>query len=263
MNNSNHPIDDLFRQKLNQHQVNPSPLAWKKLSSQLNNTKRHRITPWFKVAAFLVIIMTLGLVLWELSAPLEKQGETYLSEGNLDGNPDNKNLPSLSSRTNAAEDSEMNSFMDKTKPSTTIKGNPQEEIKNETQYAPLNKKDDRHPFFNKNNDIKSKAAAPIAQLPRRTLDWEIPQPQLDRGIKQDRKPNGGTPETLPYTVTIKSSGISKKPASGKMVNQIEEKINAINDLLSKVDQGYAQLQDAKDNLFASLINKTEQRQENH
>ena len=65
-------------------------------------------------------------------------------------------------------------------------------------------------------------------------------------------------EVMTYKITIKSNGISEKPENQGLIAGIENKVDKIGGLLSKVEQGFADLQDAKDNLFVS--NNTSKRE---
>jgi hypothetical protein len=65
-------------------------------------------------------------------------------------------------------------------------------------------------------------------------------------------------EVMTYKITIKSNGIKEEPEKQGFIAGIENKVDKIGGLLSKVEQGFADLQDAKDNLFVS--NNTSKRE---
>src|SRR5690606_37653744 len=62
-------------------------------------------------------------------------------------------------------------------------------------------------------------------------------------------------QDVTYKVTIISNGLREKPEKEGLVGEIENKIDKIGGLIVKVDQGFADLQDAKNNLFASITTR--------
>ncbi len=64
-------------------------------------------------------------------------------------------------------------------------------------------------------------------------------------------------EEVAYKVTIISNGLSPRQEKENLVEEIENKIGQLGGLLNKVDREFAELQDSKNNLFASLTSKRE------
>lgn len=56
-----HNIDELFRQKLQQHRVAPTPAAWDKVASNLSSRRRKR-GGYYAAAAAVVLLLSLGWV---------------------------------------------------------------------------------------------------------------------------------------------------------------------------------------------------------
>ncbi len=88
---------------------------------------------------------------------------------------------------------------------------------------------------------------------------EIALPPLDPKLLLAETDIQGPKEVLPqevtYKVTIISMGMKDSPEKQTLVGEIENKIDKIGGFIGKVDQGLADLQDAKNNLFANLTAK--------
>ncbi len=57
---TNSNIDNLFAKKLRSHENMPSPEAWARLENQLNSKKSVWVSPFMKIAASILILLSLG-----------------------------------------------------------------------------------------------------------------------------------------------------------------------------------------------------------
>ena len=62
-------LDQLFRNVLSTHKVEPSPAAWQKLESQLHERKRSASWRWVAAAAVLILFFWVGWSRWEPGSP--------------------------------------------------------------------------------------------------------------------------------------------------------------------------------------------------
>lgn len=255
MDKQTHPIDELFRQKLQQHVEKPSGLAWEKLDSQLGQKKSSGKGIWLRIAAVLITVFALAYLLWQNNAPKETRESPLLTEKTIQPiiSPQTPNNPSEvladkpenSSRTPAIEKQQKENTT-KTRNETAI-SKPIDRPKKDNKPLPakenLESKEDLSP-------LKTKLVVPELEVPELNMSELVAKaPDLTEKDK--------TPTPVAYKVSIKSSGISEKPKKETLVEEIGNKLNSLDGLLGKVDQGYAELQDAKNNLFASLIAKKE------
>jgi hypothetical protein len=79
----------------------------------------------------------------------------------------------------------------------------------------------------------------------------VPTAEINQGILvAEAKPV----EEPAYRVTIISDGIKEDK---NLIADIGRKVNQVEGLLGKVDEGFANLQDAKNNLFTALVTRKE------
>lgn len=227
-------IDDLFREKLERHSVNPSPMAWEKLQGRLAQ-KKTPWAPWIKIAASLVLLLGLTALLWLNVGQTNEEPEAVA---------DKEPTPAVIQEEPAGEATPpFEETVDEKEPPV--------------QKATVNNAD--HIPAKPNLAVATSAEpAPLREvLPLEEIE-EIELPPLDAELwiaetmvaEPDIIPNEVT-----YKVTIISNGIKNTPKKETLVGELENKIDKIGGFIDKVDQGFADLQDAKNNLFASIITK--------
>ena len=105
---------------------------------------------------------------------------------------------------------------------------------------------------------EQRESAPVAkeeiELPE-PLEIALPPLDVDLLTVDNALAEANNLQEVAYKVTIKSNGLKDKPEKEGLVGEIENKIDKIGGLIVKVDQGFADLQDAKNNLFASITTK--------
>ncbi|MDN3668444.1 hypothetical protein QWY93_03770 [Echinicola jeungdonensis] len=253
MNNSRHPIDKVFHQKLSQHQIKPDPMAWERLAIQLNRPNKSNRFLWLKVAAILVIIMVLGILALNLQNSEVQRQLAHHPEKKV--NPITpKNIPFISPKSIQPGEVEKDFGDNKTSINSIDRANyPNKPSSTEENLSKIN---NGIPNLKKPSMLEKPTIDPIAPLTKKPFPWKLAHPKVENisAISEDqlRKINQNE---VTYSVTIISNGISDNSPSDNILVQIEGKFNSLNNLLNKVDQGYAQLQDAKNNLFTSLINQ--------
>src|SRR5690606_27602827 len=99
----------------------------------------------------------------------------------------------------------------------------------------------------------SKESVPVLELE------SIELPPLDQDLlmaENNLIDLEATPDQeVAYKITIISNGLREKPEKESLVGEIENKIDKLGGLIGKMDQGFADLQDAKNNLFASITTR--------
>lgn len=266
MDNQKHPIDELFSTKLKQHQERPSALSWERLDAQLGPQKKTNRPIWISVAAMLVGIFVLALLLWRID--LSRDQEISPMIANQSPITNQEILPKDDTTAQEVITRPLEKTIQKTdsvnktkKEEENIPEDKKPEIKNNPSPTKLNQRDERSPD---NSLVAESNQRPIEKAPEITINKGLELSEMgNEGINMneliaDNSPTEKKAETVAYTVKIKSSGISEKPKKEKLVTEIGDKINTLGGLIGKVDKGYADLQDAKNNLFASLISKKEE-----
>lgn len=240
MDEKREDIDVLFREKLADHSETPSPLAWEKLQDRLSK-KRKGLPLWMGIAASFLLLM--GLISFlrlsirstdeQLNAIAQKEAIPEITK------KENSGVERIQEEPVALEIEDRPSVRQESKPAPksnqplSIRKSGKEETVTETSGT--------------TKEIPPLVEVEIMALPPLDIEFLI----AEKGIVEQEEP------AVAYTVKIISNGISIKPEKETLVNEIENGIDKIGGLLSKVDQGFADLQDAKNGLFASIITKKE------
>ncbi|QDH77840.1 hypothetical protein FKX85_01775 [Echinicola soli] len=259
MDKQKDPIDELFRDKLEQHQEKPSGLAWERLESQLGPGKPSNKWGWISVAAMFIGVMGLAYLLWQY-APAEQATAPQIAEKTVERQQvPNESInapsqPTITDQPALAEAPAPVTAEVKTKSKQTSKQPTDQTQPKRTSNAPVKPvQKESLPIADHNVKNTPMPKADVTTLPQR----EVPEPNIAELITENTTTTPTEEESVSYKVRIKSSGLSEKPKKEKLVEEIGDKINTLGGLLGKVDQGYADLQDAKNNLFAALITKNE------
>jgi hypothetical protein len=240
MANKENNLDRYFREKLGQYEEKPAALAWEKLEQELGKKKSANIL-FLRLAASLLLVLGLAFVFWQFINPIE-QTESQLAEVEevLEGNEASKIQETFAL----------------------------EEEKNEGQYSEKRAETSQKLPMNENQDSKKAEkehtkGALLAQndavaSPQRMKETIIELPEIPilelpthEAIASSQKLSFEPEEEVSYKVIIKSSGIKDEPKKPNLIEGLENNVNKIGTFLSKVEQGFADLQDAKNNLFAS------------
>ncbi|HSJ68884.1 MAG TPA: hypothetical protein VK921_14465 [Anditalea sp.] len=244
MANTDKNIDKYFKDQLENYEVKPSGLAWERLENKLDKNKKPAY-PWMKIAASIMLLLTMGSLIWlsidftksQVELPIaviedktsETESETVVGE----------EVPEIAPKPADVAPSKQQLEPATKKESTTAKS----PVKNaETPKRDL-VADNEAPVVREKPEL-----SPIGAIER-------VQPEVELPITGDVfLAEHTTPEVR---VKIISSGIVEKPQKENLIDDLGEKIEKVGSLINKVDQGFADLQDAKNNLFASITSKRE------
>ncbi|MCH7403623.1 hypothetical protein ACFOUP_13445 [Belliella kenyensis] len=252
MANQDKNMDEVFRRKLQNHEEKPSSLAWEKLESKLPAPESKKRYPFLKVAASIILIAGLGYTSWFMSNDLmlPKEQMAHQNEGDTSSTTiiDQKTLTE-----NPSQKVVEAELVVEEATSVKVDQGSQGKLTADNSKLVIDKPSQKIDKEVKSLDPKIEKLEEI-DLPQLDL------PQLDLSQSITLAENQKTHEEPSYRVTIKSSGLKEEPiipAKQGLIDDIEEKVEKIGGLLSKVDQGFAELQDAKNNLFASITTKRE------
>jgi cytoskeletal protein RodZ len=257
MAKTNEQFDQIFREKLDGHQEKPSTLAWERLESQLPKSHKAGWGVWLAVAASVSALLMVA----------------YLNWPSLNGNSENKLITQSAKQSDEMEAisepflAEMNSQNDISQsdkehtqtepnliPQSTIS---KPETSTNTKFQP-EQTTSVHLIAEANTSSRNNFTEPVeipeikATEPNLTLP-ELKAPDLTKtvALSQDLKED----EPL-YRVNIYSNGIKKgDPVEKNLITELGKTFGQVEGLLGKVDEGFAEIQDKKDNLFASLTSR--------
>ncbi|WP_439489649.1 hypothetical protein [Algoriphagus sp.] len=253
-------LDQFFKEKLVNHTEKPSALAWERLESQLPQKSKSHKGIWWAAAASLTILFTVGyLVLKEGDVSVEKPiladnrtEELSESPSKTETTPAKESEITVNEAENQQEAEEL-----KTKPTTTAPvakpaaptSKPQKsQVTTPQNLVAMNevKEDPKQETSEKVDVPKIEVQAPEVS------DLELPSLPMDKAVAEVAQPAVSEPA---YTVKIYSNGLKEEPKEKNIIAEIGKTVNEVEGLLGKVDQGFADLQDAKNNLFASITTR--------
>jgi hypothetical protein len=240
-------FDQYFRDKLVDHEEKPSKLVWERLESQLNKDKP-KAYPFMQIAATVLLFLGMGYILWQFSEigrndQVPELVSEVIEQKVIEQEPNDQSL--LSDKGDEVE---------KDKPLKGVEQN--NPIQSDTsEGGKVNQKQTNQRKFEKSEVLLAQAETvktderideTTVEIPNLTLP-ELNIEEAIAAIDEDETPE----EIVEYRIIIKSNGLKEESKKQNIIEGIENNVNKIGGLLSKVEQGFADLQDAKDNLFAS------------
>ena len=241
MANTDKNFDQYFKERLAKQEEKPSQLAWERLEGQLPKKEKGFWIPLMGIAATLLLFLTVGYVVWQT---------------NLDSET---NIP-LTSALTPSEEVAGSENLEETNPSNpktieetiAVTEEPKKETKNPVQVPLIKSAATKQKITEAPKELLAEASTPEERVDEATFETpDVILPELDvteaiaqNNIEEEK-------EVMTYKITIKSNGIKEEPEKQGLIAGIENKVDKIGGLLNKVEQGFADLQDAKDNLFVS------------
>ena len=260
MAKSNETFDQIFKEKLDGHQEKPSALAWERLDSQLSKSKKPGVGFWWAIAASLSALLMVAYLNWP--------SEVVNSEDKLVASAEEIQDEMPPSQNQVGEPEEISS--------------PESTIENKPDFTPEKPKVKSNQTQTKTQKVNPSFANNQKQTQANSLVAEASSKSLEKKVEPIRSINGNITEpevSLPalkapdltktvaevqskaseeplYRVSIYSNGIKKsEPTDKNLFTELGKTVGQVEGLLGKVDEGFAEIQDKKDNLFASLTSK--------
>ncbi|MDO6439477.1 hypothetical protein Q4534_18780 [Cyclobacterium sp. 1_MG-2023] len=242
-------LDKLFKNALSNHSTSPAPEVWDKLSASLDKkNKGFLFTPWRWAAGVAVVLVSFWLFHHSFDVEVQKTSlavqDTKISE---------KDPYSISPTTEIAGKEKVKS---QTK---NITQEPISKSRGLTSKEKLDKPLIRQTWTSKKRvrEQLPQVLAQIEPLNKDELTTTIREqlafnPSLNRNETTEKS-------NKDYKVKIISNGYAIQPEKEQLVAELENKIGGF---FTKVDEGFGDLRDAKNNLFASLTTKREKRKTN-
>lgn len=265
MAKSSHKLDEVFKEKLDQHSIKPSALAWERLERELPKEPKSNKGFWWSLAASVVILLSAGYFLYPVDS--SDPVETMLATNQEVIIPEEKEKSNLVTPENTAPEEIITEDNSKTENSPTpakVQGKPKKEtITNNpsnnqpkiTEVVPQN-------LIAMTETREEKEEITEVIIPEEKLEakplveptMELPTLNLNNTVAANTE---STVEEPAYRVKIFSDGLKEEPKDKSLIAGIGKTVNEVGGLLGKVDQGFADLQDAKNNLFTNMTSKKE------
>ncbi|MFC4874953.1 hypothetical protein [Negadavirga shengliensis] len=242
-------IDQLFKEHLRDYEISPSPSTWERLDNRMSGNRKPGWLIWGRWAAAMLVVGTFSYLLWQYQptpVPAETNEVAEISPTQAPPTlPDSENTATVENDSEKAPDGPMAPRLAESAGTgpvqKTTNRQKNDKPKHRQQEAPVLQ------------EASSADPVPLAEnLPQEwqePLDLDIPPLELDDLIAD----SFGSSEVA-YKVRIVSRGYAISPDKETLVDGIENKIGGF---FNKVDQGFAEIQDAKNNLLVSLTTKKE------
>ncbi|SEJ39697.1 hypothetical protein SAMN05192553_103670 [Cyclobacterium xiamenense] len=242
--------DAFFRDALANHRIRPEERVWEQLSDRLDKRNKRALPIWWKWAAGLALLLGLTWLFYHLAELPDSTRRMTADETSVQEIRPAEIPEEMDTAVNQpAEKStkEPSAQPDRPKPADRESRNPIEKSSEE-----------RH----KTLPATDRLISAVPEKPVREQLEAIHAPTRGAGDELLAKKMPPLPEdartatTDTYTVRIVSRGYALQPEKEKLVDELETKIGGF---ISKVDEGFGELQDAKNTLFASLTSKKERK----
>ncbi|WP_297335081.1 hypothetical protein [Algoriphagus sp.] len=252
-------MDKTFQQKLENHQEKPSALAWERLENQLPSRSRKKRGFIWAAAAVLVVLWSIGALYWSNDSTISKENLLAVEEQKPASEPVSspdlvpseiqpEETNSTQGESNAASQTQQAGKLDPATPhqtpanlNTSTAKKLLAEAADPVEIKPPQK-----------TEITREESQPIG------VEKSLPELQPVHGNPTIAELNPYHPEVPTYTVTIRSDGLKENKG---LVANLEKTVGQLEGLTEKVDL-FANLQDAKNGLYAKLTSKKERVSEN-
>lgn len=266
MAKTNEQFDQIFKEKLEGHQEKPSALAWERLESQLPKSSKSGWGHWWAIAASVSALLMVAYLYWPNSEELSEEvlvAQTEEIVEQVEGEDTTPVQQPVGALPEIQKDlTNVNPNSTSTPTPSVLKSAP----KSETAPKPQIQKQEAKPDNYRNQSLVAEAQ-PTKEI-QKNESLEIPEVKISEpelGLPELKAPDltktlaeaktESNDEPL-YRVNIYSNGIKKgEPADKNLITELGKTVGQVEGFLGKVDEGFAEIQDKKDNLFVSLNSK--------
>lgn len=258
-------IDNLFRSKLSGHEERPSGDTWARLEKNLNERRKPVWLVWGRYAAGLAAIIGSVYLLNLYLSPNQTEG-TWTTQ--LEDQP---NVLEEAQETENFSQTEENVSREDMKPENMKPITPKEtatpkrvakgtQAKQDPDRTITDTLEDQKAEKTKEIPIEAERLNPMTKsLAFHTGEPDFNEMVLSKAPILTGKENRGKAD---FTVRIVSRGLGQTGEKQDLVEEIGNGIEKIGGFFTKVDKGFADLQDAKNDLFATVLTSKKERKRN-
>ncbi|WP_162342157.1 hypothetical protein [Cyclobacterium salsum] len=239
-------VDTVFRNALSGHQTIPDEQVWERISDRLDKRKKPIFLLWSRWAAAILLLVGVAGVFYVMDTFKESERQTVAIQEPL---PEKSASPSGQT----AEQPETPE-----KPNSQTEAVPKKETNEEKEIIPHRQVHQQDPVVSSPAENNPREfSEPLAVAATRKPEI-IDQPTIDLNKEEPFL----LPETQTeqagedYTVRVVSRGYALQPEKDKLLDELETKIGVF---FTRVDEGFGELQDAKNTIFASLTTRKDRK----
>jgi hypothetical protein len=248
MANNDKKFDQFFKEKLINHEEQISSLGWEKLERKLTKKENPTGFLFFKIAASLVLFLGFGYLLLTNIYKKETINEELVAEKSIPLEPETATENDLLIHENSMEANDEEILIS----SNTI----QEAVDGNVNVVSTST---RSPKIKEKN-IDEQLIAAIQESIDVSIKEVVINPLENANLETLVSNDNNQENEVKYSIKIISKGIKEEPQKPAIINELEQKIDKVGGWLGRVDQGFADLQDAKNNLFTNLTAKSDKKQ---
>ncbi|MDI1322072.1 MAG: hypothetical protein PSV36_04950 [Algoriphagus sp.] len=246
-------LDEFFKEKLDQHSVKPSALAWERLENQLPQKPESNKGIWWAIAASISLLLMAGFLFWPKPENISQENlmaEEVQQEVIQENLTEIEKPETVESSPAQAQTEETQKQISQSvqKPETQKKTKPT--ITPSFKTAPQN-------LIAQTETIPTEEVKPIERPELKAETPEVSIPLIETPSLNQTVAEAKTTEEPLYRVSIYSDGIKKDDANKNLITELGKTVGTVEGFIGKVDNGFADLQDAKNNIFATLTSKKE------
>ncbi len=252
MAKSDEVLDRVFREKLENHEASPRPVAWDKLEAQLDAAKQPKKNSWWAIAAAMPLLLGLGYLIWSQAPQSEPGSPLAAIEEVSTSTPVSESSPEVELVVSEVDQkpvdlAETNTLSKSTTAQKSIL--PQE---NSEEFNLENMVTEAIAFTSTQTavgiEVNSTSESKTLLIPESIKT--TPTPSTSQPTLADIEVLDG------YRIRIFSDGLKKEEAPNKnLITELGKTVGQVEGLLDKLDEGFLEIQDKKDRLFSSLTSR--------
>lgn len=267
MAETNEEFDRIFREKLKNHEEKPSGLAWEKLENRLTGKKTSGFGIWWAIAATVTTVLVSGWILW--SNQDQSQATDYLADEIHPSQTKNQSLetePKKESTTDNLEKIAPLKLEEIAPLKKEVFQKTETGIRTESKTSPVETGNQTllsNPIPEHPPVLIASAEGSTEELtktgsPKETKTVESAPASAETIISNQAITEASlSKEDAPlYRIRIYSDGLKKgQEPDRNLITEMGKTVGKVEELLGKVDEGFAELQDKKSSLIAGLTSK--------
>nr|MBI1232676.1 hypothetical protein [Cytophagales bacterium] len=235
-------LDSLFRDKLPNYEVLPSPGAWSKLEEKLEGQKKKPLwLPLARYAAgFLLVLGIAGLISYVINRDTLTETKLASETPIIEAQQNALTLPAPLDTVTREVEIPVEQPVSKPKKALPQRPSPSIDVKKQMASLPREVMVDPMPVATRPDTLWNESLA-LESI----TDHDVFAEAIAETTEAENE--------IAYKVTIVSRGYAIAPEKAELVEGIEGKLQKIGGFLSKVDREFGELQDAKNELFTVVM----------